>query len=109
MSPIVELLQKMRIRPAMYLGSESVIKLAAFLRGYSYALDKHGARDASRFLQEFRDWVAQRFSVTISQSWENIISFQSVNESEAMQLFWKLLDAYLAENGEAFQNPRSGG
>jgi hypothetical protein len=98
MSPIAELLMQMRPRPALYIGGESVVKLAAFLRGYSYALDQHCSMNTHEFLAGFRDWVANRFSVTISQSWENIIQFHSVDDKEAMQLFWKLLDEYLAQH-----------
>jgi hypothetical protein len=100
MSPIVELLREMRSRPALYIGSDSIIKLASFLRGYSYALDKHFPTKKCRFLESFREWVARRFSVTISQSWENIILFQSVDEKEAMRLFWGLLDEYLAQEAD---------
>jgi hypothetical protein len=97
MSPIVDLLRKMRSRPALYIGGDSLVKLAAFLRGYSYALDQHSSMKTHQFLDRFREWVANRFSVTISQSWENIIQFQSADEKEAMQMFWRLLDEYLAQ------------
>ncbi len=96
MNPILELLARIRPRPALYIGYESILRLAFFLRGYSCALDEHLALDTHRFLQVFQDWVASRFSVTSSQSWENIILFQCVDEREAMQLFWDLLDKYVA-------------
>jgi hypothetical protein len=97
MNPLYDLLKKMRHRPALYNGSDSIIKLASFLRGFTYALEHHCSVDTHRFLAEFREWVAKRFSVTISQSWENIILFHSTDDREAMKLFWTLLDEYLAE------------
>ena len=95
MSPIIDLLMEMRRRPALYIGGDSVVKLAAFLRGYSHALDQHCSMKTHQFLEGFREWVAKHFSVTISQSWENIIQFHSADEKEAMQMFWRLMDEYL--------------
>lgn len=92
----------------MYLGSESVVKLADFLRGYSYALDTHCSTSTHQFLGAFQEWVARRFSVQISQSWENIIRFHSVDEKEAMRLFWELLDEYMAQLPESMQGCERG-
>jgi hypothetical protein len=97
MSPLVELLGEIRKRPAMYLGSEDVVKLAAFLRGFQHALHQYEIARQDTFLRDFRDWVAKRFAVSISRSWEGIIAFQAVDDREAMELFWKLLDEYLLE------------
>ncbi len=98
MSAVIELLKEIRNRrPSMYIGKPSVILLAAFLGGYDYALYRHCAIKRDDFFGAFQEWVANRYSVRISQSWENIIQFQCVDEREAMELFWKLLDEFIAE------------
>jgi hypothetical protein len=96
MSLIVDLLQEIRPRPGIYIGNNSVKELAAFLRGFSYAAQKFGIADNDRFLEDFQEWIAGRFKVEIPRGWEDIILFYSVDESEAMQRFWELLDEYLA-------------
>jgi DNA gyrase/topoisomerase IV subunit B len=96
MSTFIELLNEIRKRPVLYIGSYSLIKLAAFLRGYSHAVDTHCDLKTSEFLRGFGEWIANKFSVTISQSWENIIQFQCADEKDAMNLFWRLMDEYLA-------------
>jgi hypothetical protein len=98
MSPIIEQLQEMRPRIAMYVGSNSLPKLAAFLRGYEHAVVKFGIAPHENFLTGFQDWISRRFSVSISKSWEEIISFYSANDREAMERFWESLDEYLTEN-----------
>jgi hypothetical protein len=93
MSPILVLLDEMRGRLGMFLGSTSLTKLAAFLRGFEYAL--YGEK-SDRFLAEFRDWVLRRFQDT-SRSWEEAIICRSNDEHEAVRLFWELLDEYRNE------------
>ena len=82
---------------ALYVGSNSLPKLAAFLRGYEHALRKFGIATDDHFLRHFQEWITKYFSVSISKSWEDIISFHSADDSEAMERFWELLDKYLAE------------
>jgi hypothetical protein len=104
MSHILPLLHEMRGRLGMYLGTTSLTKLAAFLRGYDYAVEKLGMGKADRFLMEFRDWVHQRFQTT-AYSWEETILRHSSDEADAVKRFWELLDEYLAE-GEEKSAPR---
>lgn len=96
MTPIIQLLNEMRGRLPMYVGANSIAKLAMFLRGYSYALRQHGLDEGDAFLSEFQAMVATRFDVKITRSWENIILFQAVDDQEAVALFWELFDEYCA-------------
>ncbi len=96
MSHILPLLGEMRGRLGMYLGSTSLTKFAAFLRGYDYGAEKCGARQPDPFLAEFRDWIHRRYGST-SQSWEETILSHSKDEADAVKQFWQLLDDYLAE------------
>jgi hypothetical protein len=101
MSPIVEQLLEMRPHVGMYVGSNSLRKLAFFLRGYEHAVGKFGGTSKDRFLMEFGDWVRERFSVSISRSWEDVIMFHSMNDDEAMERFWELFDEYLAKKEDS--------
>jgi hypothetical protein len=102
MSPTIELLEEMRGRVPMYIGSNSVAKLASFLRGYQCALEKYGAGRDDDFLANFQEMTQSRYGVKVSKAWEDIILFQSCDDHEAMELFWQLFDDYCAslKNGD---------
>jgi hypothetical protein len=92
MSDVLTLLKEMRGRLGMYLGSTSLSRLAAFLRGYEHAEKLAGKEDA--FLGEFRDWILQRFHTT-QHAWEDAILHHSADEQDAVNRFWSLLDEYV--------------
>jgi hypothetical protein len=94
MSPMLALLNEMRGRLGMFVGSTSLTRLASFLRGYEHALMSRGDGMTDHFLAEFRDWIQQRFGDS-SRSWEEIILSQANDEQAAVLLFWQLLDEYL--------------
>src|SRR5260370_21118341 len=94
MPPMLSLLNEMRGRLGMFLGSTSLTKLAAFLRGYEHALLTLRGDAADHFLAEFRDWIQERFGDT-SKNWEDIILSQTEGEQAAVRVFWQLLDEYL--------------
>src|SRR5258708_6481669 len=95
MGHILRMLQEIRRRPGMYIGSPSITRLAAFMRGYAHAAETFGNQGADPFLAEFRDWIHKRFGST-RQSWEDTILQHSSDESDAMGNFGKLLDEFLA-------------
>lgn len=93
---ILPLLDQMRGRLGMYLGDSSVTKLAAFLRGFDYAVVNRGLGKPDPFLAGFRDWIHQRFGST-AQSWEGTILSHSKDEGDAIRQFWELLGEYRGE------------
>jgi hypothetical protein len=97
MSPVLSLLNEMRGRLGMYVGSSSITLLAAFLRGYDYAVYKIGGGTFDPFLPEFREWVYQHFQSN-QYTWEETILLHSENETDAVKLFWELLDEFVKEH-----------
>jgi hypothetical protein len=97
MSDTLSLLKEMRGRLGMYVGSTSLTKLAAFLRGYDYAAVRLGTRAPDPFLAGFRDWIHQRYQSS-SRSWEDTILSQSADEADAVGRFWELLDEYARQS-----------
>ena len=100
MSDLLSVLNELRRRPGMYIGRPSVIRLAAFLRGYDYALSKLDGRSVDPILPAFRDWIHQRFQ-TRKVSWEDLILQHSKDEEDAWKGLWELFDEYLAERTSA--------
>ena len=97
MSPVLALLKEMRGRPiAIYVGEASLTRLAAFLRGFDYAVERLNGGMADAFLGDFQQWVRRRFQ-TDKYTWDGTILRQSADERAAVQRFWELLDEYLLE------------
>jgi hypothetical protein len=92
-----DLLERIRKRPAMYLGECSLSALYHTIGGYELALGVHGIQtDASlRLPEDFSDWVAYRLHYKESTSgWKNMILGVSGNEGTAFNRFFELLDEH---------------
>jgi hypothetical protein len=95
MGDILDLIERIRERPGMFLGRPTVNNLYMFLAGFSYARKDDDAGDWE-VLAGFGDWVQKRYKISTSQGWARIIEFFSANEAEELRLFGKLFDEYLA-------------
>lgn len=106
MSPMLSLLKEMRGRLGMYLGVSSLVRLAAFLRGYDLALHNFDRGTPDNFLPVFRDWIHQRFQSS-QRSWEETILLHSADEADALKRFWELLDEFVQESQRCAINSKS--
>lgn len=98
MAGLFELLNKIKLKPGMYIGRASVTDLFLFLGGYRAAQQEFGIAftdSEKRFYREFQPWLQRRFNMTTSKSWAKIIEFCSINEREAFDAFFELLDEFL--------------
>ncbi len=86
-----EILEKIKNKPAAYLGKPSIICLHAFLSGYNVAQYQLGIPlNTENPLDGFQEWIQQKFGIESSQSWANIILFFSQDEREAIDSFFEL-------------------
>jgi len=95
---IFELLDKIKERPSLYLSGDSINHLKAFLDGYYFC--KHSF-ELSNSLQDqnwltFQQWIEERYSISTSQSWAQIILFFSNDECEALKNFFELLEEFMS-------------
>lgn len=97
MQRLLEVLQLIRHRPAMYIGHRSIWGLGAFLSGYAFAQSQIEDQESDMFLRDFQRWIYKRFEVTGTQGWERIICFYSEDERDALDVFWSLLDEYMCQ------------
>ena len=97
MTDIAKLLQEMRPRVAMYIGSPSLTNLAMFLEGYCFALRKSGIASDDMTMRRFDEFVRQRYQVSIGKGWDKIIEFYTADASEAMSAFWELFDDFMKQ------------
>ena len=98
---LYKMIEDMRVRPAMYLGTSSVTKLQSFLDGYQAALYNFDIEEIQDILLPlpfwfFHEYVARRFDYYESTSgWCNMILDQTAQDEEkGLQLFYTLLDEF---------------
>lgn len=102
-SPIIadnnfyQLLDKIKTRPALYLGKRSIFSLQAFLDGYTCACRQLGipVTEQEQEFAEFQDWIEKQFNRQSSKSWARIILFYSEDESQAIDKFFELFEDFL--------------
>src|SRR5258708_22523861 len=97
MSHIIPLLNKMRNRLGMYVGTPSLLRLAMFLHGYELAAMQLAGREPDPFLSDFRDWIHERYQTT-TVPWEELIRRESTDDADAVRRFWELFDEFLARD-----------
>ena len=96
MDNFYSLLQKIKKRPAMYLGRRSIFSLQAFLDGYYFARRDLGislTEEESEF-QEFIEWMRAKFNVETGQLWSSIVLFHSADEVAALERFFSLFEEF---------------
>ena len=97
MSKFFEILEKIRVRPGMYIGRESVSDLFHFLVGFKTALrelDIKSPEEEMDFHREFHPWLQKRYHVSTSNSWAKIIMLYCGSEKEGLDSFYQLLDEF---------------
>lgn len=91
---IVELIDRIKSRPAMFIGQRSISCLAAFIDGWRYGLS--GSVSDEQILLGFQEWVQRRFHVSTTHGWARIILFHSHDEVDALDQFFALFSEYIA-------------
>lgn len=71
-NPIPSLLEQIKKRPGMFLGSKSLTGLYHFLNGYAVACSDNNFKNILDIPRSFHDWCAYRTHFTESTSgWRN--------------------------------------
>jgi phosphoribosylanthranilate isomerase len=106
---IYDLLFLIELRPAMYLGKQSITLLRMFLNGFDFAsvlnnlkFDwKNFCPDGKHYYDKgFQSWIAKKFlgKAETALGWDNIILEKSDNdEKKAFELFFELLEEFKLE------------
>jgi hypothetical protein len=94
---IYELIERIRPRPALYLGSASISQLQSFLNGYQIAAEELNATlEGDPPFGYFHDWIAMKLGKYASTAgWCNML-LESANgdEEKALELFFLHLDQF---------------
>ena len=97
-----DLFVRINLRPTLYLGTKSILRLKSYLDGYGYALDSKKIKcDWKHFLEfDFLDFVERYFNWNKStmNSWEKILLEEcNDNEEKALDLFFAILEEFKLE------------
>ncbi|WP_022821648.1 hypothetical protein [Hymenobacter norwichensis] len=93
-STVLELLAAIKRRPAMYLTRRYISCLKAYLDGWAIMAYQHNIEIDGSCMQEFQDWITDKYRITSSHSWADIILFYSGDECDALDNFFKLFDEW---------------
>ncbi len=94
---IKQVLREIEVRPAMYLGRNSLICLRSYLDGWSARGLELGFEDEDSILEEFHAWVEDRFDMKDTASWDRIIICFSQDDADALVRFFRLFREFLEE------------
>jgi hypothetical protein len=104
MNGLYSTLEKIREKPGLYLGRRSLQALYFFLKGYDFSREELGLESTKEelfFYENFQEWLQSRFQVQTVSSWAKIIQLYSIDDRDAFENFFILLDEFLAKNIEA--------
>jgi hypothetical protein len=92
-SDLYAMLDKMRERPALYLGATSISLMAAFIDGFKAATNYETSESTS--FDGFNDFVGKFYGKYTTAGWKNLILADHFgNEIEALTRFYVLLDEF---------------
>jgi phosphoribosylanthranilate isomerase len=107
---IYNLLTRIHLKPALFLGTKSVLRLKSFLDGYGFALASKETKcewkdflefNFYKFVEKYFNW--NKLSLN---SWETIILKEcNDDEEKALDLFFALLEEFKLENEADSTNP----
>ncbi|MFM2064843.1 MAG: hypothetical protein RLZZ507_4514 [Cyanobacteriota bacterium] len=103
MSGVLEILEKVRNKPGMYIGRPSVSDLFMFLVGYEYARSELGSELSAEdddFYGEFQPWLQKKLGITSVSSWAKIIMLYCQDEKAGFEYFFRLLDEFKQRDAE---------
>jgi hypothetical protein len=98
MGKLFELLEKIKTKPGLYLGSASITSLRMFILGYRYAQSEMGIANTeteSDFYKHFQQWLQNRLSIYTVNAWDKVILLTCIHEKAAFDYFFQLLEDFL--------------
>ena len=90
---LYDLLEKIKQKPGIYIGSPNINNLLMFLCGHQYACEAMELPESEQEMEftQFQPWLQAKFGVNTSASWARIILLYSSDEIDAFKNFFDLL------------------
>lgn len=98
MSALFDLLEKIKTKPGLYLGTASITSLRMFILGYRLARSELAITNTeaeSDFYKNFQPWLQNRLSIRTVNAWDKILLLTCIDEKAAFDYFFQLLNDFL--------------
>ena len=98
MASLLDVLERIKQSPGMYLGRPSVSDLFIFLVGYEFARSQMGQEleeSEEYFYDRFQPWLQEKLGVRSVTSWAKLIMLSCHDEKAGFEKFFQLLDEFL--------------
>jgi len=108
MNSLFPLLKKIQTKPGLYIGKASITELRMFIVGYRFARSEvklPTTETESDFYKNFQPWLQMRLNVRTSNSWDKIILFSVINDQQAFEYFFQLLDEFQQRDRDRDMDP----
>lgn len=94
MDELSDLLNNIKKRPAMYLGSPCPVKLELFIQGWLTGKEDY---QKAGWLTDFHQFVAKKHNIRTTHSAGEILVFFCSSNSDAFDEYYKLLEDFQNE------------
>jgi hypothetical protein len=98
MSSLFNLLEKIKAKPGLYIGTASITHLRMFIVGYRFARSEMSINNTeaeSDFYKNFQPWLQNRLSIRTVNAWDKIILLTCIDEKASFDYFFQLLEEFL--------------
>jgi hypothetical protein len=98
MSTLFNLLDQIKVKPGLYLGTASITHLRMFIVGYRFARSEMAITPTETehdFYKNFQPWLQNRLSIRTVNAWDKIILLTCIDEKAAFDYFFQLLEEFL--------------
>jgi hypothetical protein len=96
-SALFDLLEKIKTKPGLYIGTASITHLRMFIVGYRFARSEVGIANTeaeSDFYKNFQPWLQNRLSIRTVSAWDKLVLLTCIDEKAAFSYFFQLLDEF---------------
>ena len=108
MEALFKLLEKIKAKPGLYLGTASVTSLRMFILGYRCAraeLNIKNTTAESDFYKNFQPWLQNRLSIHTVSGWDKMLLLTCIDEKAAFEYFFQLLNEFTGRDKSKDVNP----
>jgi len=93
---LIDLLETIKVRPALYIGGKDICALRHFLSGYVVAMREIDHNYSDEVFAGFTVWLAERYKDDRDYDWNTLISVHEAG-SVNTDTFFRLFEEYLSE------------
>lgn len=103
-----EMFEQVLARPGLYTsGGKSIIEIAAFMHGFTIALEMGGMPHEGDIYFGFQKWVEDRYKLEPVRQWQHIITYMSPDEDYGWERAKELWGEYKSQLKKHSNKPKT--